>query len=110
MEKKYLRITIHDNDFTHSLERVCEVLYDIFQCEGKYPAEQDFPYLQTAIQYMWCGTNMAKDIIRWGNLHNPAFRYFCPDLKIVDETEIPDWDNYEVVYVPLFDDGTIIVR
>lgn len=110
MEKKYLRVTIHDNDFTTSLEQVCEALYEIFQRENRYPTEEDFPFLQTSIQYMWCGMNMAKDIMRWGSMRSPSFRYLCPDLKIVDESEIPDWDNYEVVYIPLFDDSSIIVK
>ena len=109
-KNKYLRVTIHDNDFTTTLEQVCELLYDTFQREDKYPTEANFPYLQTAIQYMWCGATMAKDIMRWGSLHSPSFKYLCPDLKIVDLSEIYDWENYEIVYIPLFDDGEIIVR
>ena len=107
---KYLKVTNHDNDFTHSLEQVCELLYDTFQRENKYPTENDLLYLATSIQYMWCGATMAKDIMRWGSLNAPSFKYFFPDLAIVNENEIPDWDNAEAVFIPMFDDGNILIR
>lgn len=110
MKEKYLKVTIYDNDFTSSLVRVCKILYNIFQDEDKYPEEKDFPFLKTAIQYMWCGTKMAQDISRWGNINTSSFNYLIPDLEIVDAHEIEEWENYESVYIPLFDDGSLVVR
>ena len=32
------------------------------------------------------------------------------DLEIVDFTDIPKWDNYESMYIPLFKDGECIIK
>ena len=37
------------------------------------------------------------------------FDYFKPDLEIVDYLDIPEWDNNESVFIPLFY-GDIITR
>ena len=36
--------------------------------------------------------------------------YFEPDLEIVDYLDIPDWDNSESAFIPLFNDGAVIYR
>ena len=38
---RYLKITIHDNDFTNSLEQVAHTLNRIFSTIGKYPEEDE---------------------------------------------------------------------
>lgn len=32
------------------------------------------------------------------------------DLKIVDFTDIPNWDNYETMYIPLFENAENIIK
>ena len=110
MQDKYLKVTIYDNDFTSTLEMVCETLYEIFQQEGKYPTEEDFPTLQMIIQHMWFATDMAQDLMRWGHLNSPTMKYFIPDLSFVTAEELSEWENHEVVYIPMFDDYKILMR
>lgn len=43
---KYLRITMHDNDFWLSLEYLSKMLYDIFISERRFPEEDELPLLK----------------------------------------------------------------
>lgn len=38
---KYLRVTIHDNDFWYSLSLLADMLYEIFIGEGRFPEEDE---------------------------------------------------------------------
>ena len=42
----YLRITMHDNDFTGSLEHVANVLYEIFKYEDRFPEEDELSLIE----------------------------------------------------------------
>lgn len=55
---KYLRITMHDNDYTKYIEYVAELLRNIFEKECFYfkyeicsISEDDFPVLKEMIKY-----------------------------------------------------------
>ena len=109
-DAKYLRITIHDNDFRTSLEAIGELLYESFQFEGNYPTEAQFSMLKECIKYLWFGANMTKDLMRWGEITDVDIDYFNPRLEFVDYLDIPDWDNGESIYIPMFDDAEIISR
>lgn len=37
-------------------------------------------------------------------------KYFEPTLKFVDYLDIPDWDNGESIYIPMFENAEIITR
>ena len=106
---RYLRVTIHDNDFSSSLMRVGGLLYESFQFYEKYPTEKDFLALKEAIKHLWLSIHRMQDLIRWGNLNNCTdMEYFNPHLEFVDVTDIPDWDNAESIYIPMFNDGEIL--
>lgn len=107
---KYLRVTIHDNDFRTSLRMISELLYETFQLENKYPTEEDFPVLKECIQHLWFGEHMASNLMRWGKHNTIDIIYFKPHLEFVDYLDIPDWDNAESVYIPMFDDAEILIR
>ena len=49
----YLRVTMHDNDFTGSLKHVANVLYEIFQDENRFPEEDEIPLIQKYIKGLW---------------------------------------------------------
>lgn len=111
---KYLRITIHDNDFTIPLTHVADILYKIFWYEGRYPEEDEFPILKKYIKSLWFGVDNITDIIRW-NKGKVGFRethenVFDPYLEFVDYIDIPNDDNWESVYIPMFDNAEIITR
>lgn len=109
-EAKYLRVTIHDNDFSTSLLMMGELLYNIFQYECKYPTEKDFPILKDCIKHLWLATDIIKDLMRWGKINSPSIDYFEPDLEFVNYLDILDWDNSESIYIPMFDHAEILSR
>ena len=114
----YLRVTNHDNDFRQSLETVCYAMYDIFCGEDKWPTEDDFPKIKKYIKYMWWAAHNAMGYMRWKNtcvVHHELnkyddMNYLEPKLSFVDFSEIPDWDNFESVYIPMFCDAEILLR
>lgn len=110
MEGKYLRITIHDNDFSLSLEWIGELLYEIFYTEDNYPTEEQFPLLKEYIKRLWHITYTIQDLMRWSRAGDMDDSYFNPHLEFVNFADIPDWDNRESIYIPMFDDGKILVR
>lgn len=110
MEGKYLRITIHDNDFSMSLEWIGELLYEIFYTEDNYPTEEQLPMLKEHIKYLWHRTYMIQDLMRWNSVGDDDANYFNPHLEFVDYADIPDWDNRESIYIPMFDDAKILIR
>ena len=66
MGVKYLRVTVHDNDFTNSLLLVGGFLKQAFKYEGKYPIEQDSNVLKEAIKHIWYGTHGIMNLLRSG--------------------------------------------
>lgn len=109
MNAKYLRVTFHDNDFTNSLLLVGDFLKQAFKHEGKYPIEQDLHILKEAISHIWYGAYEIISKLRFGECDLCGFDYFEPDLEFVDFEDIPDWDNSESIYIPMFD-GEILLR
>ena len=108
--KKYLKITICDNDFWHSLSLVGDLLQELFWFMDRYPTEDQLEFLKVYIKHIWFGTNGVEKIVGWGNGSPIDISYFEPDLKIVDFADIPEWDNDESIYIPMFDGGEIITR
>lgn len=108
--KRYLRVTIHDNDFTSSLEQTCETLYNIFQFEECFPEEEDFDTVSGLIKAIWHGVYMAEHWARWSTLNNLDATYLMPKLEFVAYDNLPDWDNGESVYIPMFYNGCVLTR
>lgn len=50
---------------------------------------------------------MVKNLMRWGYPGQDCFKYLYPKLETVEEKDIPEWDNDEIVYIPLFENGQI---
>ena len=110
----YLRVTIHDNDFTIPLEFVGELLNQLFYFYRKYPTEKDFPALKKMIKHIWYGVSNIEDMIgapeyNFPNYQENKLEWFEPTLEFVDYLDIPDWDNNESIYIPMFD-GDVITR
>lgn len=109
---KYLRITIHDNDFTTSLEHVANTLSKIFKSEGRYPEEDELPLLKKYVKSLWFSVDNIQSIMRWnknsvGFSENPE-GIFEPVLEFVDYEDIPDWDDNSSVYIPMFDINILV--
>lgn len=98
---KYLQVTIHDNDFWCSLSHVGYLLQQIFEYEGKYPTEDDFPALKECIKHIWYGTYNIANILRKREMYLEP-ETFNPQLKFVNYEDIPDSDNSESIFIPMF--------
>lgn len=107
-DRKYLRITIYDNDFMDELENAAWILWQSFGCYEKAPTEKDFPYLEKCIRNIMSSSYCVNILCR-GDENLPdtdtCYEYFIPKLSIVKREDIPDWENYECIYVPLFPGG-----
>lgn len=109
---KYLRVTIHDNDFWYSLSLLADMLYEIFIGEGRFPEGDELPLLKKYIQPLWFSLHNLDSIMSW-NKNAVGFKetiekHFEPTLEFVDYVDIPDWDNGESVYIPMFKNAEII--
>lgn len=109
MLAKYLQITIHDNDFITSLEMVGKLLQNIFQFEETYPDEEALPRLREYIQNLWYGIYGTMCLMEDRTCSASDLDYLKPILEFVRFENIPAWDNYESIYIPMFD-GEILVR
>lgn len=111
---KYLRITMHDNDFWLSLEYLSKMLYEIFIFERRFPEENELPLLKRYIQPIWFSLHNLNSLMRWNKscvgFTETIEETFVPILEFVDYLDIPDWDNGESVYIPMFENAEIIRR
>lgn len=109
---KYLQITMHDNDFWYSLTQLADILYKMFIINGRFPEEDELPLLKKYIQSLLFSIHNINSILCW-NKNSVGFKetiekHFEPTLKFVNYLDIPDWDNDESIYVPMFEDAEII--
>lgn len=109
---RYLKITIHDNDFTTSLEYIANTLNEIFQNVGRYPEEDELPLLKEYVKSLWLSVDNIWEIMRWnknsvGFSENPKV-IFNPVLEVVDYEDIPDWDDNSSVYIPMFNTNVLV--
>lgn len=84
MMGRYLSVTIHDNDFSHSLKIVCNLLYKLFEEEGEYPTEESLPALKKYIQNIWFGIHNTLHEVEWRSyceFKEADISIFNPELK-----------------------------
>lgn len=112
MKGKYLSVSIHDNDFTNYAESMMESIAFMFKFFNFYPNdEEDLERLKSGIAHMWTGFDLIDKACRGREGENRLDMFMKNlDLKIVDFTDIPDWDNYETMYIPLFKDAENIIK
>ena len=107
---KYLRITMYDNDFTHSLLQLADILYEIF-CTTRFPEENELPILRNYVQHLWFSLHNINGVV-WNknsdDFKETCFELFSPHLEFVDYLDIPDWNNDYDVYIPMFENAAII--
>ena len=53
MNAPYLKVTVHDNDFTSYYWQVGEAIQNIFKYEGKYPTKEDLDIIKPLIARLW---------------------------------------------------------
>lgn len=107
MVAEYLKITIHDNDFTGTYKVIGKTFLNMFRYYD-YPTKNNIDQLKYAIRDLWFS---IYQISRSINNQLPAVPqdYFMPDVEIVDYLDIPKWSNGEDIYIPLFDGSDEII-
>lgn len=117
MNAPYLKVTVHDNDFTSYYWQVGEAIQNIFKYEGKYSTKEDLDIIKPLIARLWWTIDNLDSYYRWKDTlveYKPMeFEYFekSLDLDIVEYTDIPSWNNAEDIYIPLFEsDETILLN
>lgn len=107
----YLKLSIHDNDYWYIIERVSESLSEIFYFLDITPniLKNKLPQLKIYIQDMLYTTYTMCFLLEGRDKDEELTSrdYFEPDLEIVDYLDIPDWDNGENAFIPLFDADVI---
>ena len=105
----YLKLSIHDNDFRSDIEFVADTLYNIFYFFDTASDEivNNLPHLKVCVKEILYETHKIFNLLGHGS---PVSKdYFDPDLKVIDYLDIPEWDNGESAFIPLFE-GDIIYR
>ena len=107
----YLKLSIHDNDYWYIIERVSESLSEIFYFLDITPniLKNKLPQLKIYIQDMLYTTYTMCFLLEGRDKDEELTSrdYFEPDLEIVDYLDIPNWDNGENAFIPLFDADVI---
>ena len=117
----YLVIRIGDNDFTSFAESVANALTAMFYTYDYPKDNEDLEMLKEPIARMWASVSILNDVMKkvedpqWPRTHfqcqrtnedfDRIFEYMKGrlSLRIVDFSELPSWDNYESICIPLFE-------
>ena len=107
----YLKLSIHDNDYWYIIERVSESLSEFFYFLDITPniLKNKLLQLKIYIQDMLYTTYTMCFLLKGRDKDEELTSrdYFEPDLEIVDYLDIPNWDNGENAFIPLFDADVI---
>lgn len=105
---KYLRVTIHDNDFSTELELMGNLVKTMFDWWGHFPTEDELDMVAPLIQNLFYDTYKMNTYLRGsGGLVDK--KYFYPTLEFIEFEDIPYDDNDESIYIPLID-GCDVLR
>lgn len=111
---KYLHITMYDNDFINSLSLLADMLYAIFILEERFPEEDELTLLKKYIQPLWFSIHNINSIMSRNKtvvgFTETLEKYFEPILEFIDYLDIPNWDDSQSVYIPMFENAEIIIR
>ena len=108
-QAKYLRITMHDNDYSISLKIIGNTLKNLLNYHYEYITEEDLPKICSYIQSLWYSVHGIHYVLEHKIESKEPLSNFKPTLQIVDYLDIPDWDNNESIYIPLFDESNEII-
>ena len=113
----YMRVTIHDNDFSDCLEATCERLHAVFHYEYSVPYDEtsiDVEGLKYFIAKMMAANHILRHIMEDKEpysleVENHYVKYFLEHLQIEFVDEMLDWDNRESCYIPLWSENAFVV-
>lgn len=113
MKKKYLKITMYDNDFTSYAREFGEYIYTMCLFECRFFDEEDIQIIKKYITLLWYSASHLHGWLRFGK-HFPDttdkenLDYFNENVEvsIVDEKDLEEhreYGNYEIIYIGMFD-------
>ena len=109
--RSYLVITIHDNDFTAHGRNLGELIYKTFQDEGSFPKQEDLDRIKPRLAQLWGAYHDFYMVARSESYkYTNSAEYIARHLKIsiMTEDEIC-CDNYELIFIPLYETGEAFV-
>lgn len=105
----YLCITLGDNDFTsyfgvlgESLQRIiCWYKNEFSESLSDEQLEKLRPY----VARIWWSTHNMQTALYSSDIQETAYDVFERNLElsVVDYADIPEWNDCEDIYIPLFD-------
>ena len=112
-ECKYLAITVHDNDFITELRLTAECIVSlpiIDLSKVSSSSSEDMDKIALSIQHILFGVYTGLGVFDKYHNNNTGVEKFKPDIKVIDFFDIPDDDNRQSVYIPLFNNKEYLVR
>lgn len=106
MANYYLKLTMHDNDYSLSLYQAGVALYNYFNQEEWFPRKENLPKLLPVVQHLVNSFYNLREYMIFSQAKEPtkSIKYF-DNLKIelVNSEYLPaHTQNYEDVYVAMF--------
>jgi hypothetical protein len=108
MEANYLKITLHDNDFTSYYKVLGNAILDTFNYAGYYPDESNLDMLKPYIANIWYSINNISEIVHHSEECDKTY-FDDVKLEIVKYEDIPKWNNAEDIYIPLFPEAEVLL-
>lgn len=109
----YLHITISDNGFMTYPWALEAAIKELFE-RVKYPKKEELESLREPIANLWTGLHLLWEALNHYRIdYFINLRFFIKErmkLNIVDFSEIPDDDNHESIFIPLFDGAPSFFR
>lgn len=121
-DKKYLRVTIFDNDFTSRGCILGQMLYNLILAECYDDGEvnqcflpENLKALEPVVAKCWAAAHYIVMNLRFGskpdeNYTTEQYMLDCIKLSVVSADDIAELDDYMNILVPLFEGGEVLVR
>ena len=107
--RKWLRLTVHDNDVTCFGRILGETIREMIFWRGEQIREDNVEEYREAIAEIWSDFQKFDNVgLLLNNAVQTEFFKANMDMKIVNDGDI-EADNYESIYIPMFKYAEVIV-
>lgn len=107
--RKWLRITVHDNDYTGFGRILGEAIQKMIFWRGERIREDNVEEYREAISELWAAFQKFDNVgLQLDNNIDAEFFKANMVMKIVDDGNI-EADNYESIYIPMFKYAEVVV-
>lgn len=107
--RKWLRITVHDNDYTGFGKILGEAIQEMIFWRGEQIREDNVEEYREAIAELWTAFQKFDNVgLQLDNDVDAEFFKANMDMKIVGDGNI-EADNYESIYISMFKYAEVVV-